>query len=184
MKGKLQRLLLPLDGWVNIYPIRPYIKEWAFSFFFFFSPPQNTVSLSQQLWMALVSLPVWAAILLMHHLAFAGKRLETDTINISGNIPKHCFTAPYILCCHLCLSKINRVVKICHQFKMRTFCAQLALIFHGYKWLIQKTRCDVWELSSFGCVYPNPPRTSQAGERWKATSTHHLPSFTSTWGWI
>lgn len=182
MKGKLQRLLLPLDGWVNIYPIRPYIKEWAFSFFF--SPPQNTVSLSQQLWMALVSLPVWAAILLMHHLAFAGKRLETDTINISGNIPKHCFTAPYILCCHLCLRKINRVVKICHQFKMRTFCAHLALIFHGYKWLIQKTRCDVWELSSFGCAYPNPPRTSQAGERWKATPIHHLPSFTSTWGWI
>lgn len=90
--------------------------------------------------MVLVSLPVWAAILLMHHLAFAGKGLETDTINISGNIPKCCFTAPYISCCHLCLSKINTEwSKYATSTKMRALCAHLALIFQGYKWLTQDT---------------------------------------------
>lgn len=142
VKGKLQRLLLPLDGWINIYPIRPYIKEWAFAFF----PPQNTVSVSRQLWMVLVSLPVWASILLMHHLAFAGKGLETNTISISGKIPRRCFTVPYILCCRLCLSKINtRAVKTRHGDRTRTFCTHLTLIFHGYKWLIKGPGCDVWD---------------------------------------
>jgi len=83
--------------------------------------------------MVLVSLLVWAAILLMHHLAFAGKGLDTNTISISAKIPRRCFTVPYVLSCHLCLSQRNRVVKICYWYKMRIFCTYLALIFHSYK---------------------------------------------------